>query len=301
MRSLRAVSLVLSLLLPGGSSLAPATSNAQSTIGREVAGALVTVSLEVDGAPAPLYPAADGSGRYYLEAWEGAEYAVTVANRTSARLGVSLVVDGLDAISGERQDRPGIWKSSRPERMYVLEPWGSARVRGWRTSLEDVRRFTFVDERASYATRSGKANAKMGWIEVFVYRELERRPLAGDARRDRITPSPESAAGGPSAPHAAPDGEAPSAAEPSSEADGAGGADYHRLGYPGTGWGPRAGDPVIVVDFEPERRPAERITIRYEYLNALVALGIIPHPWYAGERLAQRERGGEGFARPPQP
>src|SRR2546427_907343 len=64
-------------------------------------GGLVSVSLEVDGRTAPLYPAPDGSGRYYLEAWRGLRYAVRLANRTGERLGVLLTVDGLYAISGE--------------------------------------------------------------------------------------------------------------------------------------------------------------------------------------------------------
>ena len=48
---------------------------------------------------------------------------------------------------------------------------GDVQVRGWRTSLEDVRRFTFVDERGSYAARTGRANGKMGWIQAWAYRE----------------------------------------------------------------------------------------------------------------------------------
>ena len=42
----------------------------------------------MDGRSASLYPAPDGSGRYYLEAWRGARYAVRLANRTGERLGV---------------------------------------------------------------------------------------------------------------------------------------------------------------------------------------------------------------------
>ena len=302
MCSPRAVSpLLLSLLIAGGSSLHVQALQAQAAAGHEVAGSLVTVSVEVDGSPAPVYQGLDGSGRYYLEAREGAHYAVSVANRTSERLGVSLVVDGLDAISGERQESGAPWRLPRPGRMYVLEPWDSATVPGWRTSLADVRRFTFVDERASYATRSGKANAKMGWIEVLVYRERERQPLVLDGRRDRVTPAPEGAAQGPpSARRSEPAMEAPdAAAAPSGDAKAAHEPEYGGRAYPGTGWGPRASDPVILVDFEPERRPAERVTLRYEYRDALLALGILPRPWYGPDRLAERERGGDGFAQPP--
>ena len=80
-------------------------------------------------------------------------------------------VDGLNVISGERGQRSA---GSQPGRMYVLDPWDQTEIQGWRTSLEEVRRFTFVDEQRSYAARSGKANSKMGWVEVAVYRERGR-------------------------------------------------------------------------------------------------------------------------------
>jgi hypothetical protein len=255
-------------------------------------GSLVSVTLEVDGRTVPLYPAPDGSGRYYLEAWRGARYAVRLVNRTGERLGVLLTVDGLNAISGERS-LPGF---RSPGRMYVLYPWDDTLVQGWRSSLEDVRQFTFVDEAGSYATRSGKANARLGWIEVEIYRE--RRAVARpwpywppppyegepreEGRREPETKDDKASA--------ARDGIAERA--PAPPAAGA-------PAYPGTGWGPRAEDPVRVVSFDPEPAPAERVTLRYEYAAALRALGILPRPWWTRDRLRERERGEEGFARPP--
>lgn len=258
-------------------------------------GSLVGVSVEVEGSPVPLYAAPDGSGRYYLEARHGARYAVRLDNRSHERLGVVLTVDGLNVISGERASFLGRWLPSDPGRMYVLEPWDSTLVKGWRTSLEDVRRFTFVDEEGSYATRSGKANAKMGWIEVGVYRERP-RPIrrywhdeisGGRPEREKDEDAPAEAPEARSAPRRPSDGEK------------AYGAPSPPQSYPGTGWGSRAEDPAIVVDFRPERNPAERITLRYEYARALRALGIDPRPWWEGDRLWQRERGGGHFAEPP--
>jgi hypothetical protein len=258
-------------------------------------GSLVSVSLEVNGRTAPLYPAPDGSGRYYLEAWRGAQYAVRLGNRTGERLGVLLTVDGLNAISGEPTPAGG----RRPGRLYVLGPWDDTLVPGWRTSLEDVRRFTFVDEERSYARRSGKATGRLGWIEVEVYREL--RPVARpwpywpdwpyrpyeEGSREEGRREPETKDDSASAPRDGYGGRQrvpPPATAPS---------------YPGTGWGPRAEDPVRVVSFDPEPTPSERITLRYEYASALRALGILPRPWWSRDRLRERERGEEGFARPP--
>lgn len=273
----------------------------------ESPGSLVSVSVEVEGRDVPLYPAPDGSGRFYLEAREGGRYAVRIANRTHERLGVVLTVDGLNAISGGRDRGIG--------RMYVLSPWDSASIKGWRTSLEDVRRFTFVDERASYAARSGKANSKMGWIEVAVYRERPRPwvynpgPVyrtdpyeegARDEARERSDAQAEAEADRAGKLGRADDGrdrpsaraEGPVMKSPPSTVPPAG-------GYPGTGWGAREDDPAMLVDFEPQSSPAERVTLRYEYASALRALGILPAPWWARDRLREREAGGSGFAKPP--
>src|SRR6266511_620328 len=173
----------------------------------ETPGALAGVSIEVDGRRVPLYAAPDGSPRWYLEAREGSTYAVVLSNRTAERLGVVLTVDGLNAISGERDSN----------RMYVLGPWEQSTIRGWRTSLADVRRFTFVDERASYAARSGKANSKMGWIQAAIYRERRRyvhrrpEPLGAEPWREESSRSEERDRAGEAAP--LPEGPPPAAAD----------------------------------------------------------------------------------------
>jgi hypothetical protein len=260
---------------------------------RPAPGSLVGISVDVEGTETPLYRAVDGSGRYYLEARRGARYAFRLTNRTGERLAVLMTVDGLNVISGERQaiDQRG--------RMYVLDPYESAHIQGWRSSLDDIRRFTFVDEQRSYATRSGQANARMGWIELAVYRE--QRPYAWRQQPDVTRQGRDEA--GRERDNAAPP---PAAAESEEKADApkAGGLSKrsgdHASGarsYPGTGWGEQAHDPVHVVDFQAQPYAAERITLRYEYASALRALGILPRD-VARDRLRERERG-EGFAKPP--
>lgn len=297
----------------------PAPSQAQTHAVREVVGPLVAVTVEVDGSPARLYAAPDGSDRWYLEAREGSAYAVTVANRTYERLGVVIAVDGLNVISGGRQRWPSWWGRSDPGRMYVLQPWGAATVQGWRTSLDEVRRFTFVDEEISYATRSGKTTSKMGWIEIAIFRERERSGLLGLSREKRESPAEKSgardeeaasdrasAARPEPATQAVPEG-APGPAR-SNEADAqalkapSGEVGSRARSYPGTGWGPETNDRAVVVEFEPERRPAQRITLRYEYPQTLVTLGVLPPPRHAEDRLAERELGEfgkRGFASAP--
>jgi len=255
----------------------------------ETPAALVAASVEIDGRPAPLFPAPDSSARYYVEARRGARYSVALANRTGERVGVVLAVDGLNAISGERDTGRG--------RMYVLDPWQRTTVQGWRTSLREVRQFTFVEERASYAARSGKANEKMGWIEIAVYRE--RRAFVQASPRLEAPPRPkpvesegdEARGRGETAEGAARD----SAAAPAAPT--LGGAQARS--YPGTGWGERAHDPVVLVSFDPEGAPSERIALRYEYRPALVALGVLPRRVPPRDRLWERDHAEPGFAPPP--
>jgi hypothetical protein len=223
----------------------------------ECPGTLVAVSVEVDGRKAPLYPAPDGGNRLYLEARAGSTYAVGFRNLTGERLGVALDVDGLNAIDGLR--------SSGRERLYILAPWETTVVRGWRSSLSEVHRFTFVDEQTSYASRTGQANGRMGWIEAKVFRERTR--IAQD-KVGRLSGEPMAS---PEAKAATPPGRA----------------------YPGTGWGSVSADPAVEVTFDPEPSPAQQATLRYEYRSALLALGVLP----SRDRLFERENG--GFARPP--
>lgn len=259
----------------------------------EAPGSLVGVSVEVAGQPATLYPASDGSGRYYVEARKGCQYVVRLSNRSGERLGVVLTVDGLNVISGARDQGRG--------RMYVLDPWRHATVKGWRTSLDEVRRFTFVDEKASYSARVGKANSKMGWIEVSVYREQRRwtrRQLLEDST-NRSGDSKAEAPGEPAGRAGAAQAPPPAAMDEAAEAESQAAGKRRARSYPGTGWGSRARDSVVLVDFHAEREPAERMTLRYEYQKALVALGVLPDPHVAHQRLWQRDHGEDGFAPPP--
>jgi hypothetical protein len=265
-------------ILLAGVALA-ATASGHSGRRHEAPGPLVGVSVEVGGQSADLYPAPDGSGRYYLEAREGSSYVLHLANRSAERLGVVVQVDGLNVVSGAHDSGRG--------RMYVLGPGQRTTVRGWRTSLDDVRRFTFVDEKASYAARSGKANSRMGWIELEVFRE-KRRWTRHRRPEDRV---------------GRPSGRSDEASERSADAAEAEARPQAKSqaparSYPGTGWGSRAHDPVVLVTFEPERSPAQRTTLRYEYRGALVALGVLPSAHRHHDRLAERDRG-EGFAPPP--
>ncbi|HEY2954070.1 MAG TPA: hypothetical protein VGK89_02335 [Candidatus Eisenbacteria bacterium] len=263
-------------------------------------GRLVSVEVLVDGSSAPLFMGPGSWDKRYFQAFRGRNYALAVTNRTGERVGVLISVDGLNVVNGERSHLAGT------EAMYVLGPWERAVIRGWRTSLQDVRRFVFVDEERSYAERTGQANGDMGWIRVLSFREqrpqvwIEPRfreddehsyrggkPLSQGEERSAPAPAPKEQG---QASRDAKDG----IAKPRAEA-------YNREpapeSNPGTGWGEHRWDPVQRTQFLAASHETDHLILRYEYESGLRALGIFPRRG----RTWWRERGelGWGFAQPP--
>lgn len=276
-------------------------------------GRLVDVQIKVAGRAAPLYWSPRNDDRRYFQAFAGRNYAVVLKNNSARRVGVLLAVDGINAVNGERTHL------GADESMYVLGPYESATIQGWRTSLDDVRRFVFVDERRSYAERTGQANSDMGWIRVLAFREVQ--PLAWWGARDQKVRSgrpnemqfdsePRAAAPVPvPAPLA---GSARTQDEIAPQATGEAFNDMPKAkamqdsrglasgeapnSFPGTGWGDRQTDRVRQVEFRAERTATDQLVFRYEYAAGLRALGIE----IGRDRLHERDGHGElGFARPP--
>jgi hypothetical protein len=275
-------------------------------------GQAVSVQLKVDGRAAPLYLSPRGDARRYFEAFAGRNYAVVLRNNTGQRLGVLIAVDGLNVVSGLRS------QLSPSEQMYVLGPWETTTIRGWRTSLDDVQRFVFVDEKRSYAERTGQANGDMGWIRVLSFREqrlawLPRPRYILEDRSSRELQDMGDKARRNEAPQAAPPASAAPAPSGSMQEDAAppvamgelkagrkmaaDGLAQNESGgsFPGTGWGEHRSDPVQRVDFTAERRATDTLNFRYEYASGLQALGIYRNR----DRLRDRDNGELGFAKPP--
>lgn len=197
-------------------------------------------------------------GRLYVAGTPGERYAVRLVNRSGGRLLTVLSVDGVNAVSGET--------AAVRQSGYVLDPWQSAEIRGWRKSLDDVAAFYFTALPDAYAARTGRPD-NVGVIGVAVFREF-------------VEPRPEPMMSGALSKQAP---GAPRAAE-SAVADAAGEArakrevrqEAERLG---TGHGERLNDPTRYTEF---RRagdaPAEVLTINYDSRENLLARGIIPHP-----------------------
>jgi hypothetical protein len=308
-RTILARSLALALVLASAGSLAAAPARAWDRMGNInwADGQVVDVQVRVDGRAAPLFVSPQGDSRHYFQAFAGRNYSLVLRNNSAERVGVLIAVDGLNVVSGVKSGLQGT------EPMYVLGPYESATIDGWRTSLDDVRRFVFVDEARSYASRTGQANGDMGWIRVLAFREQhpfwEPRGRVYDGRlNDRLgggLPSTQKApardernapmAAAPPAPSAlgelAPEAKSRANSLESDQLS----ARPDAGSFPGTGWGEHQNDHVERVTFIAERRATDTLVFRYEYASGLRALGIFPDR----NRLRDRDNGELGFAKPP--
>lgn len=259
-------------------------------------GRLVDVQVRVDQGAAPLYFAPDGSSRHYVQAFAGRNYSLVVRNNSGERVAVLIAVDGINVINGERS------RLSNNEQMYVLSPYETATIRGWRTSLDEVRKFVFVDEERSYAERTDQANGDMGWIRVLSFREQRTWFNVAPGRRgeqrykdERVGDAVPEAADrmqAEGAPQAAP---APSARGEAGPMTKSIAPQQSNESVPGTGWGERSNDRIGTTQFSPQRNATDHLIVRYEYASGLRALGIEVRR----NRVHDRDRGELGFAKPP--
>lgn len=130
-----------------------------------------------------------GSQRYAIgEA--GTRYQLGVENHSQFRYEVVASVDGLDVMDG---DEAGFNK-----RGYILEPFSSLTIEGWRTSDDTVAAFRFGSIEDSYAERRGKGR-NIGVVGAAFFHEeggpsweeLQRRHHA-DPFPNRYAPPPPS-------------------------------------------------------------------------------------------------------------
>ena len=90
-------------------------------------------------------------GDTWIAGAPGHRYSVRLTNTSGERVLVVLSVDGVNAVTGE---------DAHPSQAgYVLAPWQSTEVAGWRKSLDDVAQFVFTDLPDSYAARTGRPHA----------------------------------------------------------------------------------------------------------------------------------------------
>jgi hypothetical protein len=125
------------------------------------------VQLLVNGVPAREY---QHDSRYYVEGRQGDRYALRVRNNTGRRVEVVASVDGLDVVDGKSADFVN-------KRGYVIGPWQSYDIEGFRVDMGRVAAFRFSSVGESYAAKLGKArNVGVIGVAFFAERQVVRRP-----------------------------------------------------------------------------------------------------------------------------
>jgi hypothetical protein len=165
---------------------------------------------------------------------------------------VVLSIDGVNAISGQT--------AATSQSGYVLAPWQSADIVGWRKSQAEAAAFYFTALPDSYAARTGRPQ-HVGVIGAAVFRE--RVPAALHEPPSPFLGAREG------------DGRAARAEAPANEAQ----ASRQRDDKLGTGHGEREHAPVHRTAFErATAEPAEIVQLRYDSHANLVAAGVIAPP-----------------------
>lgn len=223
------------------------------------AGVLADVSVinRTTGETLPVYW---HRGRHYVEGRAGDRYAVQLRNSTGGRILTVLSVDGVNAITGET--------AASSQSGYVLSPWSSAEIAGWRKDMSEVAAFYFTSLGDSYASRTGRRD-NVGVIGVAVFREAVEPPRPSPEAQNpdwaRADAAGRNGASDTPSPPAFP---AELASRSRSLAD-------ERIG---TGHGERIQAPTQTTEFRRARRsPSEVIRIYYDSRANLLARGVIPH------------------------
>lgn len=227
-------------------------------------------------------------GDTYILGQYGTRYNVRVSNHTGQRIEAVVTVDGRDAISGDLGDY------SR-QRGYVIDPYGSVLVEGFRQSDANVAAFRFTSPGDSYSGRRGSAQ-HVGVVGVAVFKEKAyRRPVAvappprprpspwnggwlGDAREE----SRKSSADAPAEAEAAPSYDGMLGGLDADEAPAAGAARSRSYAPPrqqnnlGTRYGESTYSPVVEVPFQRARssRPDQILSVYYDDARGLANRGI---------------------------
>jgi hypothetical protein len=219
-----------------------------------------SMEILVDGRPVTELP---HGTRTYIEAARGREYAVRLTNHTGERVAAALAVDGLNSVDAKRT-------SAREATKWILGPWESIVIEGWQTSGSTARRFFFTTEDRSYGAWLGKTE-DLGVISAAFFRE---RP--SNRERDFSSRMEKRAEEAPEAGSRADEPAAQAAPKDEMAATGIGREVDHR---------------VRRVAFDEEDSPAAVVSLRYEYRDALVKLGVLPQPpRFLDDPLARRER-----------
>jgi hypothetical protein len=271
------------------------------------------VSVQVEALGGGEFPSFRHGDQVWIAGSEGQRYNLRLHNHSPGRVEVVVTVDGRDVISGQLGDYV-------KQRGYVLDPFESLVIEGYRQSFDSVAAFRFADLADSYSARLGTP-VHVGLIGVAAFAERQARasprrrqaplaPVTGHpfpGEEARSAPAPSGTVGAP---------EKRASRGGSSSGDGGGdkpmswAAPEHAEARPsqlGTEYGESTYSPVEEVTFQRanRRNPNQLLVLHYDSLAGLRARGIIDDPrptWNPPPpRPTPRPRQDPRFAPPPPP
>ena len=198
-------------------------------------------------------------------------YELRVRNASGQRILAVTSVDGINVVTGK--------SAAEHQSGYVIDPWGTAVIEGWRKSLDDVATFYFTALKNSYAARTGRPN-HVGVIGVAIFREKSHEQVCCLQPREQLSKQEDRSVSAPSA----------SAEEANAQRAERGHSfemESGRARSPlGTGHGYREHSPAQQVEFQrASTQSDETIVIYYDSYRNLLSKGIVPREkHYAHER-----------------
>lgn len=110
----------------------------------------VEMQVCVNGAPVREHRK---DGLAYIEARKGSSYSIKLKNHFNRRALAILSVDGIEVLTGK--------KAGEAESGYVLEPYSSIEIKGYRISDNEVATFVFGSGYNSYSTYQGQQSGEL--------------------------------------------------------------------------------------------------------------------------------------------
>ncbi|MEO8204035.1 MAG: hypothetical protein ABI630_09235 [Betaproteobacteria bacterium] len=246
-----------------GAALALAVSSQSMAIGRI---ADISVLDRTDNRRLQVYW---HEGRAWVVGKPGNEYQITVRNHAAEPVMAVMSVDGINIVSGE---------TARPDQTgYVLSPYRSFDIAGWRKSTSQTAAFYFTSLPDSYAARTGRPD-DVGVIGVALFRRKPPEPPVSVAPSAPLRDHRAQSYNGPAA-----RSEAPARGDTAASAESALAKQaQERIG---TGHGRVEVSHVNYTSFERATpAPAEVVAIYYDSYRNLVARGVIRPPAPANPR-----------------
>lgn len=223
----------------------------------------VTFEVLVHGRPVKEYP---HEGRRYVEGRKGSEFTLRIHNNTGVRVLAVVSVDGLSVMSG----KVGSYDSGG----YVLEPYRSLDIPGWRLNNNEVARFFFAEKGQAYASQMDMPT-NIGVIGCAVFNQAYAPKWPTLTMPDILCRRPTRYGG-----------DAPLLRGSKTF----GGDTPKSIGNVGTGFGEKTGHRVVEVEFKRASTPICVLEIHYDDREGLEARGVdlqerpqvaIPNPFPA--------------------